>query len=448
METERSVASKALAFGLVATLMILIMLLAAKPAQAATITVNTNVDDSTANSNCTLREAITAANTNAAVDGCTAGESLVTDTINFAISGTGVRTISPSSALPTITDPVTIDGTTQPDDGGVPVVELNGSGAGNGVSGLTITAGSSTVKGMAIYNFTQHGILLETGNGNTIVGNYIGTDASGIASGKGNGNNGVFVNHLDNNVIGGTAPGEGNVISGNGTGVRLGFTEGTTVQGNLIGTDKNGTAGLGNSTTGVHLDNAFNCQIGGTSPGAGNVIAFNGTLFDFDNDGLFDDGAGIVVGFGGGNDILSNSIFSNIGLGIDLSSNFPLDGVTPNDPAADKDSDFGPNGRQNFPVLTSAKNSDGKTIIKGSLNCDDLQTYTVQFFSSPTADPSGNGEGKKFLGQKPVTTNADGNASFTFKKKVPKGQFVTATATSSSDGTSEFSNARKVVRRR
>jgi CSLREA domain-containing protein len=129
METERSVASKALAFGLVATLMILIMLLAAKPAQAATITVNTNVDDSTANSNCTLREAITAANTNAAVDGCTAGESLVTDTINFAISGTGVRTISPSSALPTITDPVTIDGTTQPDDGGVPVVELNGSGA-------------------------------------------------------------------------------------------------------------------------------------------------------------------------------------------------------------------------------------------------------------------------------------------------------------------------------
>ncbi len=59
MEIEKPSTSKALAFGLVATLMILIMLLAAKPAQAATITVNTNADDSIANNNCTVREAIT-----------------------------------------------------------------------------------------------------------------------------------------------------------------------------------------------------------------------------------------------------------------------------------------------------------------------------------------------------------------------------------------------------
>lgn len=447
LRMERLLSSKTLVFGLVATLMTLMVLLAAKPAQAATITVTSTADDSAANGNCTLREAITAANTDAAVDQCAAGQSSDTDTISFNIS-TGVQTISPNPALPTITSRVIIDGTTQPGYAGSPLIELNGSGAGNGVSGLTITAGSSTVKGLAIYNFTQHGILLETGNGDTIVGNYIGTDASGTASGKGNGNNGVFVNGPDNNVIGGSALGDGNVISGNGnSGVRLGFTEGTTLQGNRIGTDKNGAA-LGNINNGVHLDNALDCRIGGTSPEAGNIIAFNGPQFDLDNDGVLDDGAGIVVGSGGGHDILSNSIFSNIGLGIDLSSMFPLDGVTPNDPAADKDSDFGPNGSQNFPVLTSARNSGGMTTIKGKLNSADSQTFTIQFFSSPAADPSGNGEGQTFLGEKPVITDTDGNASFTFKTKVPKGQFVTATAISSSDGTSEFSNARKVKKRR
>jgi hypothetical protein len=392
-----------------------------------------DVDSVTTGDQCTLRAAIQEANVTSGAD-----------TIRFIIS-TGVQTISPSSALPTITDPVTIDGTLQPGFAGSPIIELDGSGAGNSESGLTITAGSSTVKGMAIYNFAQHGIHLQTGNGNIIVGNYIGTDASGTASGKSNSNNGVFVDQSDNNVIGGSHPGEGNVISGSDTGVRLGHTEGTTVQGNLIGTDKNGTADLGNGSTGVLLDNAFNCTVGGTDPGAGNVIAFNGPDFDFDGDTLFDDGGGVVVLSNAENDILSNSIFSNLGLGIELDdgSGFPLNGLTPNDLG---DGDVGANGLQNFPVLTSARNSDGKTTIKGKLNSDDLQTFTIQFFSSPEKDPSGNGEGKRFLGQKPVTTNADGNASFTFKKKVPKGRFVTATATSLLDGTSEFSNARKVVR--
>jgi hypothetical protein len=120
--------------------------------------------------------------------------------------------------------------------------------------------------------------------------------------------------------------------------------------------------------------------------------------------------------------------------------------VPPNDPPVDKDSDFGPNGSQNFPVIKSATNSDGKTTIKGRLNSAASQTFIIQFFSCPEKDPSGNGEGKKFLFQRPVNTNADGKASFTFKNQVPKGRFVTATATSSVDGTSEFSNARKVVR--
>jgi CSLREA domain-containing protein len=445
-ETETKVS----ALGLLSAALIaaaLMLLLAARPAYATTITVTSTADDSAANGNCTLREAITAANTDAAVDQCASGQSSVTDTIVFNIS-TGVQTISPASALPTITSPVTIDGTTQPGYVNSPLIELDGSGAGNGVNGLTITAGSSTVKGLAIYDFTNHGILLETGDGNTLQGNYIGTDASGTASGKGNDHNGVSVNGPDNNLIGGSASGDENVISGNGvSGVRLESTEGTRVHGNLIGTDKSGTADLGNSSTGVLLNNAFSCTVGGTALGAGNVIAFNGSDFDEDGDGVLDDGAGVVVLSNADNDILSNSIFSNIGLGIDLDdgSGFPLNGLTPNDPG---DGDFGANSLQNFPVLTSATRSGGMATIKGKLNSAGGQTFTIQFFSSQTKDPSGYGEGQTFLGEKPVATNANGNVSFTFKSNVPKGHFVTATATSSFDGTSEFSKARKVVRRR
>jgi len=441
---EKLATSKALAFGLVATLTILIMLLVAKPAQAATITVNTNADDSIANNNCTLREAITAANTNAAVDQCAAGESLVTDTIRFGIS-TGVQTISPSSALPTISDRLTIDGTTQPGYAGSPIIELNGASAGAGVDGLTISAGNSTVKGLAIYKFSDDGILLETNGGNIVRGNYIGTDATGTAPNKGNGHRGVFVDGPDNNVIGGSQPGEGNVISGSETGVRLSFTVGTTVQGNHIGTDKNVTADLGNSLAGVLLVNSSNCTVGGTASGAGNVIAFNGPDIGFD-------GGGVVVLSTANNGILSNSIFSNNGLGIDLDdgTGFPLDGVTPNDLG---DGDGGANSLQNFPVITSATRSGGTTTVAGTLNSDPNTKFTIQFFSSPTADPSGSGEGKQYLGDKTnVNTDPSGNASFTFTTTDAQlGEMVTATATSmSSDGTqflntSEFSEAVEVT---
>jgi hypothetical protein len=103
------------------------------------------------------------------------------------------------------------------------------------------------------------------------------------------------------------------------------------VQGNLIGTDKDGDGDLGNEDTSLLLDNAVNCAVGGTAPEAGNIIAFNGPDFDVDSDGLFDDGGGVVVLSGANNGIFSNSIFSNLGLGIDLDdgSGYPLDDLTP-----------------------------------------------------------------------------------------------------------------------
>src|SRR5262249_4114078 len=102
------------------------------------------------------------------------------DTVTFAI-GSGVQTISPASALPTITGAVTIDGTTQPGYAGQPIIELNGAGAGSGASGLTMTGGNSTVRGLVVNRFGGNGIQLLSSN-NVVAGNYVGTDVAGTAA--------------------------------------------------------------------------------------------------------------------------------------------------------------------------------------------------------------------------------------------------------------------------
>ena len=228
---------------------------------------------------CTLRAAIEEAN-HANNPGL--------DTINFSITGGGPHTISPGSALPTITDPVIIDGYTQPGasantnppglgSNAVLKIELEGSGAGAGANGLYITAGSSTVKGLVINRFPGKGILLQSNGGNTIQGNYIGTDVTGTAD-LGNSYQGVYIYEAPSNTVGGTTEAARNVISGNDEDGVLILGSGATgnrVQGNLIGTDKNGTATLGNSSAGVFIFDAPGNTIGGTVAGAGNVISGN-----------------------------------------------------------------------------------------------------------------------------------------------------------------------------
>src|SRR5262249_53383820 len=136
---------------------------------------------------------------------------------------------------------------------------------------------------------------------------------------------------------------------GNGSGIHIFSSIGNVVQGNYIGTDVNGTANLGNSVHGVVIDGSSNNNtIGGTTGGATNIIAFNG-------------GDGVFVNGPVGNAILSNSIWSNHGLGIDLGP----DGVTPNDPG---DPDTGSNNLQNFPVLASAVIFGSTLEIDGTLN--------------------------------------------------------------------------------
>src|SRR6185436_6961472 len=142
-----------------------IVMFAAPELGAATFTVNSTDDApdalagdgvcATSNGSCTLRAAIQEAN---ALSGL--------DTIAFAI-GAGAQTINLSSALPVITAPVIIDGTTQPGYAGAPLIELNGAGAKGKSNGLKVAAGNCTVQGLVINRFRANGILLTSG-GNVI----------------------------------------------------------------------------------------------------------------------------------------------------------------------------------------------------------------------------------------------------------------------------------------
>ncbi|MDQ3749868.1 MAG: VCBS repeat-containing protein [Acidobacteriota bacterium] len=631
-------------------------------ASAVTFTV-ISTNDSGAGS---FRQAILDANANQG-----------TDTIVFNISS-GVQTIRPVTPLPNITDLIIIDGATQPGFSGTPFIVIDGSsvtGSGD-VYGLRVTAGNSNLRSIAINNF-QNGqaLRIDTNGGNTIQGCYIGVDPNGtvrrrnysgviiassnnliggttavernvisgssfdniVIAGAGSNNriqgnyigtnaagtaslsesSGLGINIFSTgtgNIVGGTEPGAGNLISGNGqTGVNAGGQD-TIVQGNRIGTDLTGTlrvanvgigvsirgsnilvggttvgarniisgnggGGVGVSTSNTSsrpriqgnyigvditgrniLPNSFkgietngSAIIGGTEPGAGNVISGNGaggiTLSDFGNIGStvqgnfigtdstgtvalgnanglgFDirssnniiggttaaarnvisgnntaidigsgttaqltgniiqgnyigtditgttalpnrgaqaisvtgsntviggatEGAGNIIAYNNGvgvritgsfgsntgNSIRRNSFFTNGGLAIDLGAS----GVTPNDTC---DNDTGANNLQNYPILASVISNGTTTSITGSLNSTANATFVIDFFVSPTYDSTNFGEGKTYIGSTNVTTAGSCSADFSATLLYPAAgsQFVTATATDSNGNTSEFS---------
>jgi CSLREA domain-containing protein len=438
------------------------MVVAARPAHAvSTFSVNFTADTDdgrctrlipTTSSECTLREAMNAANSNA--------NAAETDLIRFSIPGNGPHTISPSSALPTISQSVTIDGYTEGDatattdddakenilakgTKAVLKIELDGTNAGS-ANGLNIVnAPAVVVRGLVINNWANRGIEIfgEGASGARIEGNFIGTDVSGSFD-QGNRLAGAEVVGASGVTIGGTTPDKRNLISANGNAsnpgsgvfIRGDLSTGTKVEGNLIGTDSDGTVNLGNAGIGVVVGSAAHSVVGTQAAGS-NVIAFNGL-----------DGVTVLGDSSTGNRILRNSIFSNGGLGIDLQGGTETaSGATANDGGTADDADTGANGLQNKPKLTSAVTitSDGTstTTIEGVLDTKPNQTFTVQFFSNS----SGN-EGKKFIGQKQVPTDADGKVTFSFSPNnaVRAGNKITATATGP-EGTSEFSAPREVT---
>ena len=264
----------------------------------------------------------------------------------------------------------------------------------------------------------------------SILGNYIGTDRTGLVD-LANGEDGIYVSG-GTVTIGGTSPGAGNVISGHfGNGIHLlGGVTNTVILGNLIGVGADGTTAIGNEIYGVRINSATGVQIGdGTSAGS-NIIAHNG-----------DDG--VNVDFGEQAAIVANTIYSNAGIGIDLLSG---NGVSANDSG---DGDTGGNDRLNFPVINTF-GTNSATEISYDFNLDvpaNANGYRIDFFKNSVADGSGHGEGEVSLGAVDIA-HAGGDlnftGTFTGSVAVADGDIIAATTTRKTgpltyDITSEFS---------
>jgi parallel beta-helix repeat protein len=549
------------------------------PAQAATFTV-INTNDAGAGS---LRSAMLAAR-----------QLPTQDEIKFAIPGNGPHTITPATTLPVITQPVAIRGYSQPgaaaataNDPAEPKIVIDAINAGRG---FDIGGDGIEIRGFVIQRAPGTGIFVE-GNENVVAGNFIGTDVTGTAA-LPNGDYGVDVVGRDN-VIGGPDPAGRNVISGNPVEVRVETGTGNEIQGNRIGTNAAGTAGLG-ANTGVLIETSGNVlrdnlisdegvgvelwgddntlqgnsvgtnvdgsaalgnwygirveggdqnliggtadgevnvvsgnllsgiqlepgddgpaenndvqgnligvtsssggparmpngallafpgvaivasndnTIGGQVAGAGNVIAANtgdgvsieaahadgnrvvgnwiGTdesaTLDLGNDksGVHIDGGdrnhvgdslgsfpmntiahndedGVRVETGTGNSIVHNAIRDNGDLGIDLGA----DGPAANDPL---DVDVGANDLQNGPEITSATT----TTVDWTLESVPGQHYRLEFYANDSCDRSGSGEGQTYLGAAVANTDANGNADGSTLTTNPAGvgQYVSMTAT-------------------
>lgn len=239
-----------------------------------------------------LRQAILDANASPNTNG--------PDAIYFNIEGSSPHTIQPTSQLPSIDDPVIIDGSTQSGADCTtwpPVlkIELSGVDAGSPAWGLTLNASGNIIRGLVINRFSADGIFAAGGH-NIYQCNFIGTDVQGTTA-LGNAQDGIFDNGTANNLIGGVMPGQGNLIAGNGAeNLRLATTTNSVVQGNIIGLDVNGNNGLGFNIRGILLTGSNNL-IGGTATAARNVIA--GSSFGFD------------IAAGSGNIIQGNYIGTN-----------------------------------------------------------------------------------------------------------------------------------------
>ncbi len=399
------------------------------------------------------------------------------DEIRFNIAGPGPHTIQPTTALPALSDSVGVDGTTEPDFAGTPVVRIDGSLAGPNVDGLSLASGSSgsIVRGFMITRFSRDGILVQSGAANiTIAGNWIGTAGTGT-TGTGNSDDGIDLRGSAA-LIGGTVPGDRNVVTQSGDeGIDIVGTGATghVIRGNIIGLDPDGSTGGGNADVGIAIISGTGNTIGGSTAAARNVISRNtegieintannvvqGNYIGTDATGALnqgnrsDDGIeiqgsgtgnrvggtgvgegnliafnalnGVTIVAGSDNAVLANSIHSNGDLGINLGTAGP-------DPNDSGDADSGPNGLQNYPVLTSATSSGGSTTITGTFNSNASTNYRIEFFSSPVGDASGYGEGQTYLGLANVTSDGSGNATINTTLtgvSVTAGHVVSAAAT-------------------
>jgi CSLREA domain-containing protein len=307
--------------------------------------------------------------------------------------------------------------------------------AGNLTEGIRVSTSNNVIGGSAAAdanvisaNSTDGVVLL--GNSNLVSGNYIGVNLLDPNAGAGNGGHGINItagstNHtIDRNVISGNG-GYGIQVNGNGT----------TITNNLIGRGSGpGDVAQGNIQGGIRVFGGVTTVSIGTTGGSGNTIAHHSTK-------------GIIV-----EDnttqvrIHRNTIYANTIRGIDLGN----DGADTNDGG---DGDSGPNGKQNYPELTTATNNGGTVTVVGALNSkpnpsfNASQAYRIELFANDSCGPDGQGQGQRYANSQDVLTDGSGHANInlSYSASANPGIYITATATDSSGNTSEFSLCRSVL---
>ncbi|MBS1794665.1 MAG: CSLREA domain-containing protein [Acidobacteria bacterium] len=352
------------------------------------MTKTADTNDGVCDADCSLREAITQAN-------ALPGADTITFNIDNATYGPPPHVITIGSLLPSINQPVTIDGLSEPDiaGGNCPIgsptnddLAIQIDDPGNLFYGLLVgsSGGGTSIRGLSITRFGDSGAVQFHASG-SVTCSYIGVAADGTTA-RGN-EIGILTTSTSNVTIGGPS-GDGNVIANN-------------------------------TQQGVYIS-------GGTTNSIlrGNVIRNNGL------DGIVTQGGSVT-----GLRFTQNLIYANGQEGIDLNSN----GVTPNDPG---DTDGGHNNLQNFPVIAAAATNGAATAVSFTLDSNP-GNYTVEFFSNPACDGT-NGEGQVYLGSTTVTLPG-GPFSMTTLPATTAGHVITATAIKESGtggtagDTSEFS---------
>jgi hypothetical protein len=318
--------------------------------------------------------------------------------IKFNIGGAGPFVISPTTPLPAITcSGALIDGYSQPGSspntnasGGNNAsikVDINGAGC-SGCMGLEVLASNVVVDGLAIRSFSGHGIRSNPGAGaNTFIGNYIGTNAGGMAS-FGNGGAGIQVDSGIAYIGDGTASGR-NLVTANASGGIVVVGGAATIVGNQIGGLRDASAGAGNGFRGVYFDGANYSR----NTVTGNLILANG-------------GAGIAVNSATFTRavIQDNESFGNAGLGIDIKD----DGASLNDEAS---SPYDTDGLQNYPVITSVVQTGTNTIVDGYLKSVANRTAVLGLYANASA--SATTEGEKRIASVSISLDATGLGTFT-----------------------------------
>ncbi len=455
-----------------ASLIVFAAVLAAACGGAATFTV-TNTNDSGAGS---LRQAILDANANPGLD--TIAFNIAGSGVHTITPATPLPFLTDSVIIDGYTQPGSSLNTDPIATNAVLLIELDGSVAGG--LGLNVTGGASTIRGLVINRWAT-AVQTVSAAGDVIRGNFLGTDPTGTLARP----NGTAIEiGGTGDVVGGTAPADRNLVSGNTAGVFGGAIQvaggtGAVIQGNLVGTDATGMLAIPNAEA---IYSNMPALIGGTAAGAGNVISGNslsgifyqadvliqGNLIGVAADGVSRLGNGLhgiwnhganggtiggvgpdegnVIAYNGAHGVETdgaqtrvrgNSIHDNGYLGLDLytATNLP----SPNDPG---DADGGSNNLQNFPIIQSVTTG-ASTRIVGKFNSTPSTTFDLDFYANPACSnfPREYLEGLTWIGTTPATTDGSGNAAIdvTLPVATDPGVRISATATDPGGNTSGFS---------